>query len=103
MSDTLKTIYPTAELSAFCRRHKIRSLALFGSLLHGNAHAGSDIDLLVEYEPEQKIGLFAMAQMERELSALLERLVDLRTAQDLSVYFRDRVISEAQILYEARR
>ena len=101
MSNTPKTILPTAELALFCRSHGIRALAVFGSLLHGNAHAGSDLDLLVEYEPQQKIGLFAMAQMESELSALLKRPVELRTAQDLSVYFRDSVLAEAQALYES--
>ena len=99
----MEITFPAAELASFCRRHGIRSLALFGSLLHGNAQAGSDIDFLVEYEPEQKIGLFAMTQMESELSDLLERPVDLRTAQDLSVYFRDQVLAEAQVLYETCR
>ena len=102
MKSTSETTYPAAELSLFCRRHGIRSLALFGSLLHGNSHRDSDIDLLVEYDPQQKVGLFAMAQMEAELSALFGRQVDLRTAQDLSPYFRDSVLAEAQTLYEAQ-
>ena len=62
--------YPVLELIALCRRHGIRTLALFGSTLHGDSHPDSDIDLLVEYGPQQKIGLFAMAQTEAELSAL---------------------------------
>jgi predicted nucleotidyltransferase len=97
----LNDILPMMELASFCRRRGVRSLALFGSYLHGNTHPGSDIDLLVEYYPEQRIGLFAMAEMESELSHLLKRAVDLRTAQDLSVYFRDHVLAEAQVLYES--
>lgn len=93
--------YSMAELSFFCRRNGIRSLALFGSLLHGKSHPNSDIDLLIEYNPQQKVGLFAMSQMEAELSALFGRLVDLRTAQDLSPYFRDSVLAEARVLYES--
>lgn len=92
---------PLMELAMFCRHHRIRSLALFGSYLHGNVHPGSDVDLLVEYEPGQRVGLFAIAEMESELSNLLKRTVDLRTAQDLSVYFRDHVLAEAQVLYES--
>jgi predicted nucleotidyltransferase len=92
---------PMTKIALFCREHGIRSLSLFGSVLHGNAHRGSDIDLLVEYDPNRQVGLFAVAEMEGELSALLERPVDLRTLQDLSLYFRDSVLAEARVLYEA--
>ena len=94
--------HPASELSAFCRQHGIRSLALFGSVLHGNSRPSSDIDLLVEYDPQQRVGLFAMAQTEADLSVLFGQPVDLRTAQDLSPYFRDSVLVEAQILYESQ-
>ena len=100
--DNISTLnLSTADLAEFCRRNGIRFLALFGSLLHGSSRDGSDIDLLVEYDPKLKIGLFAMTQMEIELTDLMKRPVDLRTAQDLSSYFRDHVLSEAQILYES--
>lgn len=92
---------PLTEIAAFCRCHGIQSLSLFGSVLHGNSHTSSDIDLLVEYDPIQRIGLFAIAEMENKLSDILGRPVDLRTAQDLSVYFRDSVLAEAKVLYEA--
>ena len=101
MNSTLKTNYSAAELSSFCRRNGIRSLALFGSRLHGDARPGSDMDLLVEYEQQQKVGLFAIAQMEAELSVLFGQPVDLQTAQDLSPYFRDSVLAEATIIYES--
>lgn len=99
INKTMNTKLPIAELTLFCRRNGIRTLSLFGSHLHGNTHADSDVDLLVEYGPEQRVGLFAMTRMEWELSELVGRPVDLRTAQDLSVYFRDKVLSEAQVLY----
>ena len=101
MNDAFDMTDPVPELGVFCRHHGIRSLALFGSVLHGTSHKDSDVDLLVEYAPEQKIGLFAVAQMEIELSSLLNRPVDLRTAQDLSPYFRDSVLAEARVLYES--
>jgi predicted nucleotidyltransferase len=86
-------------VAEFCRRNQIRRLALFGSYLTDNFHPDSDIDMLVEFEPSARVGLLGMARMEIELSDLLGRKVDLRTPEDLSRYFRDKVVSSAQVLY----
>ena len=87
-------------LAQFCSRHYIRRLSLFGSVLKGTDRPDSDIDLLVEFEPAGVPGLFEIAAMEQELSDLLGgRKVDLRTAQDLSRYFRDEVVRTAQVQY----
>jgi len=89
-------------LTRFCEQHHIRRLALFGSQLKGTAGPDSDIDLLVEFLPGARTTLLDMAQMEIELSqALGGRKVDLRTAQDLSRYFRDEVVRSAQVQYVA--
>ena len=89
-----------ASLRRFCEDHHIRRLALFGSQLKGKARPDSDIDLLVEFEPDDVPGLFGIAAMEQELSALLGgRSVDLRTPQDLSRYFRDEVVRTAEVQY----
>jgi predicted nucleotidyltransferase len=93
---------PVAEitLARFCERHHIRRLSLFGSQLKGTARLDSDIDLLVEFEPGQVPGLLALASMELELSELLGgRQVALRTAEDLSHYFRDEVVRTAEVQY----
>lgn len=91
-----------AELGRFCRRHRIRRLSLFGSRLHGTDRDDSDVDLLVEFEDEAKPTLLDMAAMEMELSSLLGgKQVDLRTYEDLSRYFRDDVLREAQTQYVA--
>jgi hypothetical protein len=91
---------PAETLAEFCRRHRIRKLSVFGSVLEGTARPDSDIDLLVEFEPNGEPGLIALAGMEDELSALLGgRRVDLRTAEDLSRYFRDEVVRTAQVQY----
>jgi predicted nucleotidyltransferase len=74
---------------------------LFGSQLKGTASPDSDVDLLVEFEPDHVPTLFGMVAMETELSGLLHRKVDLRTAEDLSRYFRDEVIRTAQVQYAA--
>ena len=88
----------TATLARFCEQH--RRLALSGSVLKGTDRPNSDVDLLVEFEPDGVPGLFGIAAMEQELSDLLcGRKVDLRTAQDLSRYFRDEVVRTAQVQY----
>ncbi|MFL5276921.1 MAG: nucleotidyltransferase family protein [Myxococcales bacterium] len=85
-------------LADFCRRHHIRRLALFGSVLRDDFGPHSDIDILVEFEPGQVPG-FRMVDLEDELSALVGRKVDLHTPASLSKYFRDRVVREAQDQY----
>lgn len=87
-------------LARFCEAHRIRRLALFGSQQKGTARPDSDVDLLVEFEPDGVPGLFGIAAMEQELSGLLGgRKVDLRTPQDLSRHFRDEVVRAAEVQY----
>ena len=91
-----------AALAALCRRYRIRRLSLFGSTLKGTSRPDSDVDLLVEFEPDARPSLLTMAEIELELSPLLGgRKVDLRTAGDLSRYFRDQVVRMAEPQYEA--
>jgi predicted nucleotidyltransferase len=92
-----------ATLAHFCDAHRIRRLALFGSQLKGTAKPDSDIDLLVEFDPDAHTTLLDMAQMEIELSQRLGgRKVDVRTAEDLSRHFRDEVVRTAEVQYVAR-
>ena len=88
-------------LAEVCRRHHIRKLSLFGSMLKGTARTDSDIDLLVEFELGATPSLLTMAAIEIELTDLLGQKVDLRTAEDLSRYFRDEVVHEAEPQYVA--
>jgi uncharacterized protein len=93
----------SAALEAICRRYHIRRLSLFGSALKGAHAPDSDVDLLVEFEPDATPGLLTMAQIEIDLSELLGgRTVDLRTAGDLSRYFRDEVVRTAEPQFEVR-
>lgn len=99
-----RVIAPRRRLAAFCRRHHIRRLALFGSVLRGDFRPESDIDVLVEFAPGKTPGFLKLADMEAELSTLFgSRKVDLRTPQDLSRYFRDQVVKEAEVQYAATR
>jgi predicted nucleotidyltransferase len=80
----------------------VQKLSIFGSTLHGDARPDSDLDVLVELTPGQPMGLFTFSRLERELTEILGRKVDLRTAEDLSSYFRDEVVKKAQPLYAAQ-
>jgi predicted nucleotidyltransferase len=95
----MKISFPQNLVAEFCRQNHIRRLAVFGSALREDFSPDSDIDILVEFEPEHIPGLFGMARMERELSLLLGRKVDLRTPDDLSCYFREEVLLEAEVQY----
>jgi uncharacterized protein len=88
------------EVADFCRRHHIRKLALFGSVLRDDFRPESDVDILVEFEPEHVPGL-AFFSMQHELSLILGRTVDLNTLGFLSPRFRAEVQSEAEALYVA--
>lgn len=86
------------KLAEFCRRHKIRKLSFFGSVLRDDFREESDIDVLVEFEPGVSIGLKFFA-IERELSELLGRKVDLNTPGFLGKYIREEVLSRAEVQY----
>ena len=90
---------PKGKLVEFCHRHHIRTLSLFGSVLTESFTPGSDVDVLVEFVPEHTPGLLRMAGLELELSELLGRKVDLRTAAELSRYFREEVAGSGEIQY----
>ena len=89
------------KLAGFCKKNHIRKLSVFGSAVRGELQSGSDIDLLVEFEPDLTPGLFSIVKMEMELMEMLGRKVDLRTPEDLSQYFRDEVVRNAELQYQA--
>ncbi len=86
-------------LAAFCREYNIISLSVFGSALNESFNDDSDIDLLVRFEEGKKPSLFELVEMEKKLSELFfGRKVDMRTYEDLSRYFRDEVVSNAEVV-----
>ncbi|HOE80242.1 MAG TPA: nucleotidyltransferase family protein [Smithellaceae bacterium] len=90
------------QIASFCQKHGIKKLAIFGSALRDTFGTESDIDILVEFAPDNIPTLFDIAGMELELSGIFGgRKVDLRTAEDLSRYFRDQVLQEAEVQYAA--
>jgi hypothetical protein len=93
---------PHEKIAAFCRKNHIRKLSLFGSAMRDDFQPESDIDLLVEFEPGHAPGYFQLVEMESELSAMLDRKVDLRTPAELSRYFRNEVIESCEVQYEQK-
>ena len=90
----------SGKIAEFCRRHHIRKLSLFGSVLRDDFRPDSDIDVLVEFEPGKTPGL-AFFGIQRGLSAMFGKQVDLNTPGFLSDYFREEVLREAEVLYVA--
>lgn len=90
-------------IKAFCQRHHIRKLAIFGSALRDDFTPESDVDVLVEFEPGYRIGFIGFSRIQNELSAILQRNVDLNTPNSLSKYFRNEVLREAEVVYEQTR
>jgi len=89
------------QIADFCRRHHIRKFAFFGSVLRKDFHPDSDVDVLVEFEPDYRLGLFELIRMQREFSEMIGREADFRTPEDLGRYMRDRVIAESEVQYAA--
>jgi predicted nucleotidyltransferase len=90
---------PSEQITEFCRRNHIRRLALFGSVLRDDFTPESDVDVLVEFEPDHRFTYFTLARVEDDLSALLGRKVDLHVPRMLHPFLRDKVLSQAEELY----
>jgi len=99
MVSKAKIEIPRERIAEFCRRHHIRKLSFFGSVISEHFTQDSDVDVLVEFEPGQVIGLIRLSGIELELSEIIGRKVDMRTPADLSRYFREEVLSSAETQY----
>lgn len=99
MSSRIRLDYE--RLTQFCREHGIRKLSLVGSVLRDDFRPDSDVDMRVEFWPDRTPDLFSMAGMQLDLSEMIGRQVDLRTAHDLSRYFRQDVVDTAEVQYLA--
>ena len=101
MTERLRIKVPEHAIAAFCRRHQIRRLSFFGSVLREDFTPQSDVDVLVEFEPGARLTLFGLARVEIELSDLLGRRVDLHEPQSLVPAIRDRILGSARDVYVA--
>lgn len=91
---------PKEKIAEFCRRNRIRRLAFFGSVLRDDFRPESDVDVLVEFEPEARVGLITLAGMEIELGQLLGRKAEMHTVKGLNPYFKNDVLGTAEVQYE---
>jgi predicted nucleotidyltransferase len=90
---------PQKRLADLCRRYHVRRLALFGSVLRDDFRPDSDVDVLVLFEPDARVGFMALGHMKRELSALFHRPVDLVPQDGLKPVIRESVLSSAEEVY----
>lgn len=97
--ENLHLTIPHEQLAEFCRQHQIRWLALFGSVLRDDFRPDSDVDVLVEFEPGTQVGLFAISDMQHELSNLFARPVDFVLKDGLKRRIRDSVLASVQVVY----
>jgi predicted nucleotidyltransferase len=91
---------PHEQIADFCRRNQIRRLAFFGSVLRDDFGPESDVDVLVEFNPDARVGMITLAGMEIELGELLGRTVEMHTVKGLNPLFRDEVLEMAEAQYE---
>ncbi len=101
MTEKIHIELPKERIEEFCKKHHIRKLSLFGSALRDDFTPESDLDILVEFEPGTRVGMIRLAGLEIELGEILERKVDLNTPGFLSKYYRDKVLAEAAVHYDA--
>ncbi len=97
----LPITFPMTRISALCRRYRVRELSLFGSVLRADFRPDSDVDMLVLFEPEARIGLMAFGALGRELSEAVGRRVDLVSKRGLNPAIRQDVLDSARVIYGA--
>src|SRR5262245_26708912 len=91
---------PQEKISELCRRHHVVEMAIFGSAARGEIRPDSDIDILVEFEPDAIYG-WEYFRLEQELGEIFGRRVDLATKRWLKPKLRDEVLREAHVVYAA--
>ena len=94
-----RIMLPTDKITEFCRKNRVKSLAVFGSVLRADFRSDSDIDVLVEFELDAKVGFLAMGRMQRELTAIFQRQVDLVPRDGLKPVIREAILTSAEVLY----
>ena len=96
-----KISIPKDKIADFCKQNQVRKLSLFGSILREDFGPDSDVDVLVEFEAGTRVGLIRLSGLEIELGAIVGRKVDLNTPGFLSKYYRDQILGEAKVQYDA--
>ena len=101
LSSRIRVPVPQRELKEFCQRNNVKRLALFGSVLRKDFRPESDVDILVLFSPEARVGLLTLARMRRELTGLFNRRIDLVPMDGLKPLIREHVLSDIEEIYAA--
>jgi predicted nucleotidyltransferase len=101
LSSRIRVVVPQQELNEFCQRNNVKRLALFGSVLRKDFRPESDVDILVLFSPEARVGLLTLARMRRELTGLFNRRIDLVPMDGLKPVIREHVLSDIEEIYAA--
>src|SRR3972149_12154075 len=97
----IKIKIPKNALDEFCRRYQVKRLALFGSVVGKDFRAESDVDVLVSFQPNAHVGFITFSRMQRELSSLFNKPVDLVPMDGLKPVIRDSILSDIEVVYAA--
>ena len=100
-SSRIRVKIPKKGLNEFCQRYQVKRLVLFGSVLRKDFRPESDVDVLVLFSPEARVGLLTLSRMRRELSSLFNRRVELVPTDGLKPVIREHVLSDIEEIYEA--
>jgi len=92
---------PVRAIEEFCRKHHIQRLSLFGSAVRGDFGPESDIDVLVEFQADARVGFLQLSRMQRELADILHRPVDLVPRAGLKPVIREQIVKEEVVIYAA--
>jgi predicted nucleotidyltransferase len=101
LSSRIRVVVPQQELNEFCQRNNVKRLALFGSVLRKDFRPESDVDILVLFSPEARVGLLTLARMRRELTGLFNHRIDLVPMDGLKPVIREHVLSDIEEIYAA--
>jgi predicted nucleotidyltransferase len=97
----VKIRIPPDKIESFCQRYRVQRLSLFGSILQDDFKPESDVDVLVQFNLDARVSFMTLDKMQRELSAIFQRPVDLVPQEGLKSLIRNQVLSTAQEVYAA--
>lgn len=97
----LKIKVSPEKLEAFCHRYQVRHMSLFGSVLRDDFQAESDVDVLVQFDPDARVSFITLGKMKRELATIFQRPIDLVPQDGLKSVIREEVLSSAREVYAA--
>ena len=97
----IKIKIPSGKLEPFCLRYQVRRMSIFGSVPRDDFQPDSDVDVLVQFDPGARVSFMTLGKMQRELTAIFQRPVDLIPQDGLKPVIREEVLSSTREVYAA--